>query len=150
MKFSNITHWFYPSDEGDLFRYGTVPEDLQDVPDEEYLRFQRGEFGSSVELVDGHLCSKDTKVDYAALARNLRNILRKQIDQFVLPTSTINDYLVTEEQKQILIQDSLLLATWPTIEGWPYIGLPTLSDLCQSLITIPVWLYPEQAIITEE
>ena len=83
-------------------------------------------------------------VDYESLARTLRNSIRNKIDKYLLPASTINDILVTEEQKQTLIQDSLLLAAWPTTESWPYVKLPVLSTLCQSLIAIPSWTYPEQ------
>lgn len=83
-------------------------------------------------------------VDYESLARTLRNSIRNKIDKYLLPASTIKDILVTEEQKQTLIQDSLLLAAWPATESWPYVEFPVLSDLCQSLITIPSWTYPEQ------
>ena len=83
-------------------------------------------------------------VDYESLARTLRNSIRNKIDKYLLPASTINDILVTEEQKQTLIQDSLLLAAWPATGSWPYVPLPVLSELCQSLITIPSWTYPEQ------
>ena len=85
-----------------------------------------------------------TIVDYESLARTLRNSIRNKIDKYLLPASTINDTLVTEEQKQILIQDSLLLAAWPATESWPYVPFPVLSELCQSLITTPSWTYPEQ------
>lgn len=72
-------------------------------------------------------------------ARVYRNNLRKAIDTYLLPSSTINDELVSEEQKEILIQDSVLLARWPSNEGWPYIPLPTLSPLCNELLDNPVW-----------
>ena len=85
-----------------------------------------------------------TIVDYESLARTLRNSIRNNIDKYLLPASTINDILVTEEQKQTLIQDSLLLAAWPATGSWPYVPFPVLSELCQSLITIPSWTYPEQ------
>ena len=71
--------------------------------------------------------------------RNYRNSLRNQLDTYLKPSSTINDELVTEEQKDILIQDSVLLAKWPSNEGWPYIPLPTLSPLCNKLLNNPVW-----------
>ena len=83
-------------------------------------------------------------IDYTAKARSLRDSLRDSIDKFLLPSSTIEDVLVTEEQKNTLIQDSLLLAKWPAQEGWPYIPLPVLSELCVSLITIPDWVYTDQ------
>lgn len=83
-------------------------------------------------------------VDYEYLARTLRNSIRNKIDKYLLPASTINDILVTEEQKQTLIQDSLLLAAWPATESWPYVPFPVLSELCQSLITTPSWTYPER------
>ena len=85
-------------------------------------------------------------IDYTAKARSLRDSLRDSIDKFLLPSSTISDVLVTEEQKNTLIQDSLSLAQWPAQEGWPYIQLPTLSDLCTYLVGNPVWSYPEQTI----
>ena len=72
-------------------------------------------------------------------ARNYRNSLRNQLDTYLKPSSTINDELVTEEQKEILIQDSVLLAKWPSSEGWPYIPLPILSPLCNKLLNNPVW-----------
>jgi hypothetical protein len=99
---------------------------------------------------DGVISNPTIVINYEEKARELRNILRNNIDKFLLPASTIDDILVIDEQKQLLIQDSLLLAKWPSVEGWPYIGLPVLSDLCQSLITIPVWSYPEQTNIIEE
>ena len=72
-------------------------------------------------------------------ARNYRNSLRNQLDIYLKPSSTISDELVTEEQKEILIQDSVLLARWPSNEGWPYIPLPILSPLCNELLNNPVW-----------
>ena len=72
-------------------------------------------------------------------ARNYRNSLRNQLDTYLKPSSTINDDLITEEQKEILIQDSVLLARWPSNEGWPYIPLPTLSPLCNKLLNNLVW-----------
>ena len=72
-------------------------------------------------------------------ARNYRDSLRNQLDTYLKPSSTINDELVTEEQKEILIQDSVLLARWPSNEGWPYIPLPILSPLCNELLNNPVW-----------
>lgn len=91
---------------------------------------------------DGRVIPK--ALNYESTARSLRDDLRGKIDKFLLPASTINDTLVTNEQKQTLIQDSLLLAAWPATGSWPYVPFPVLSDLCQSLITIPSWTYPEQ------
>ena len=102
---------------------------------------------NSYKFIDGDFV---LNVDYETKARNLRNLLRTKIDKYLLPASTIGDILVTEEQKQTLIQDSLLLASWPVTKGWPYINLPALSDLCQSLITIPLWDYPNLTSTTEE
>lgn len=86
-------------------------------------------------------------IDYPTLARKLRDSLRNSIDKFLLPSSTISDILVTEEQKNTLIQDSLSLAKWPSTENWPYVALPTLSELCETLITIPEWSYPTQTTL---
>lgn len=156
MQFSNTTNSFYPSDKTLLEKYSDIPEDLIEISEEDYLRFLNNEYGNNIQLSDGKLqarCSDigtTTFIDYKTRAREIRNLLRDKIDKFLLPSSTINDTLVTEEQKQILIQDSLLLAKWPSIESWPYIPLPTLSDLCKSIITIQVWRYPEQINTTEE
>lgn len=150
MKFSNTTNSFYPSDKTLLEKYRNIPEDLIEIPDEDYLRFLNNEYGDNVQLSNGKLqarCSDTTAttfIDYKTRAREIRNLLRIKIDKFLLPSSTINDILVTEEQKQTLIQDSLLLAAWPATESWPYVPFPVLSELCQSLITIPSWTYPEQ------
>lgn len=99
---------------------------------------------------DGVISNPIVVINYEEKARELRDTIRNNIDKFLLPASTIDDILMTDEQKQLLIQDSLLLAKWPSVEGWPYVSLPTLSDLCQSIITIPVWSYPEQTNVTVE
>ena len=150
MQFSNTTNSFYPSDKTLLEKYSDIPEDLIEISEEDYLRFLNNEYGNNIQLSDGKLqarCSDigtTTFIDYKTRAREIRNLLRDKIDKFLLPSSTINDTLVTEEQKQTLIQDSLLLAAWPATEYWPYVPFPVLSELCQSLITIPSWTYPEQ------
>ena len=144
MKFSNSAHGFYPSEEKILAEYKVLPEDLIDISEEDWDNFLTGKFGPSVELsADGRLQTKvnSTFIDYKASARELRNSLRNKIDTFLLPAATISDVLVSEEQKNTLIQDSLLLAKWPAQEGWPYIVLPDLSDLCKSIMTIPEWSY---------
>lgn len=122
-------------------------------PDKEDLK-SRGEFFVQSDnyhnlgsiYSDNQINEVIVSVDYAAKARGLRDSLRDSIDKFLLPSSTIEDVLVTEEQKNTLIQDSLLLAKWPTQEGWPYIPLPILSELCVTLINIPDWAYLEQTI----
>lgn len=72
-------------------------------------------------------------------ARALRNKLRDNIDLFLRPASTINDELVTQEIRDQLIKDSILLAKWPSTEGWPYIPLPALSDITLEILDNPVW-----------
>ena len=85
---------------------------------------------------------EDNKViDYELEARVFRNSLRDKIDNYLKPASTVNDELVTEEQKNTLINDSLLLARWPSTEGWPYIQLPEISTLANSLLGNPVWSF---------
>ena len=93
-------------------------------------------------LVDGAVTRKATPPrDIGADARRLRNNLRSKIDTYLMPAATIADALVTEEQKQTLIADSLALAAWPTTVGWPLVPLPELSPLLHSLITVPNWSY---------
>lgn len=120
-------------------------------PDKEDLK-SRGEFFVQSDnyhnlgsiYSDNQINEVIVPVDYTAKARGLRDSLRDSIDKFLLPSSTIEDVLVTEDQKNTLIQDSLLLAKWPTQEGWPYIALPELSDLCKSIMVIPEWSHPTQ------
>jgi len=82
-----------------------------------------------------------------AKARILRDSLRTKIDKYLLPSSTYNDQLVTQEQKDILVQDSLTLARWPATEGWPFIDLPAMSDLFVEFIGYPTWEYPIQETV---
>lgn len=105
----------------------------------------RGEYSKELDI---NLSIGDSFVNNTSIAsikntesraRIYRNNLRKSLDTYLLPSSTINDMLVTEEQKEILIQDSVLLAGWPSNKGWPYIPLPTLSPLCNKLLNNPVW-----------
>jgi hypothetical protein len=148
MKFSNTTYGFYPSEDELLEAYSNLPDDLQDISDEDFQKFLAGDFGANVKLSsEGVLESRvvTSIIDYSVAARKLRDRLRSSIDTYLLPASTISDILVTEEQKNTLIQDSLSLAQWPAQEGWPYLPLPPLSELCSSLITVPDWSYPEQA-----
>ena len=149
MKFSNTTYGFYPSEDELLEAYSNLPDDLQDISDEDFQKFLAGDFGANVKLSsEGVLESRIVTpvIDYSVAARKLRDRLRSSIDNYLQPASTISDELVTEEQKTTLIQDSLVLAKWPAQEGWPYIDLPVLSDLCKSLLTIPVWEYPTQEV----
>lgn len=93
-------------------------------------------------LVDGAVTRKATPPrDVGADARRLRNNLRSKIDTYLMPAATIHDTLVTDEQKQALIADSLVLAAWPATNGWPLVSLPELSPLLHSLITVPIWSY---------
>ena len=105
----------------------------------------RGEYSKELDI---NLSIGDSFVNNTSIAsiqnterraRNYRDSLRKSLDTYLLPSSTINDMLVTEEQKEILIQDSVLLARWPSNKGWPCIPLPTLSPLCNKLLNNPVW-----------
>ena len=81
--------------------------------------------------------------DYEIKARNYRNNLRNKIDNYIKPSSTINDELVTEDQKTMFINDSLLLARWPTTIGWPYVPLPELSNITLEVLCNPVWEFNE-------
>lgn len=93
-------------------------------------------------FVGGKVMAKATSArNYEVDARRLRNSLRSKIDTYLLPAATICDALVTDEQKQTLIADSLALAAWPTTAGWPLVPLPELSPLLHSLITVPIWNY---------
>ena len=62
MQFSNTTLGFYPSEEFLLEKYSNLPEDLEEVTDEDYFSFQRGDVGPSVQLVNGKLETRDAEV----------------------------------------------------------------------------------------
>lgn len=106
------------------------------------------EFSGVIDIGDiykeGVVEKQKTVVDYTVKARAYRDILRDQIDNYLKPASTLDDAIVTEEQKNTLINDSLLLARWPAQEGWPYIQLPELSELAIKLLNNPVWTYPAE------
>ena len=93
-------------------------------------------------FVGGKVMAKATSArNYEVDARRLRNSLRSKIDAYLMPAATIHDAQVTDEQKQTLVADSLLLAAWPSTDGWPLVPLPELSPLLHSLITVPIWNY---------
>lgn len=146
MKFSNSTNAFYAEEFMEL--YQDVPEDIVDVLEEDYLRFLNGEIGPVVEFNGTNLITRVIEVTRESLevsGRSLRNTLRNKLDNYLKPSSTIDDELVTEEQKTILINDSLLLARWPATTNWPYISLPELSELAKTLLNNPAWTYPTEA-----
>ena len=107
----------------------------------EYAKMLSAPCNIGDSLLNGVVTPKARPVDYQAKARSMRNGLRSKIDCYLLPAATIADALVTDEQKQTLIADSLTLAAWPTTAGWPLVPLPELSPLLHSLITVPNWSY---------
>lgn len=107
----------------------------------EYAKMLSAPCNIGDSLLNGVVTPKARPVDYQAKARSMRNGLRSKIDCYLLPAATIADALVTDEQKQTLIEDSLTLAAWPTTAGWPLVPLPELSPLLHSLITVPIWSY---------
>jgi hypothetical protein len=131
--------------ENKCIGYCSAEPNLEDLATRgEYVVESEASYSIGATFENETIVEPITIVDYESLARTLRNSIRNKIDKYLLPASTINDTLVTEEQKQTLIQDSLLLAAWPATESWPYVEFPVLSELCQSLITTPSWTYPEQ------
>lgn len=92
-----------------------------------------------LKLVDNEITMVIPASEVELKAKAIRNNLRSQIDTYLLPAATYKDELVSQEVKDKLIQDSLLLAKWPTTENWPNIPLPTLSDSAQEMIEIPTW-----------
>ena len=146
MKFSNTTNAFYAEEFMDIYK--EVPEDIIDITEEDYNKFLNGEIGPVVEFNGTNLITKVITKPKEAIeltARSFRNSLRNQLDTCLKPASTINDELVTEEQKTTLINDSLLLARWPATTDWPYISLPELSELAKTLLNNPAWAYPMEA-----
>ena len=145
MKYSKKTKGFYPSEPDLLEAYASLPDDLVEISDEDYYKLINNQSGDKTINFDAVIPEvvEVTVTDdfYAQQARKVRDSIRSQIDLFVLPTSTIKDELVTDEQKAILVQDSLVLARWPSTEGWPFIDLPALSELTESIIKLPVWEY---------
>lgn len=130
------------------------PNEIDLQTRKEYCRYSDTKICIGDTFKDGDVIKQQIKqptpAEYEQQARKVRDAIRSQIDIYVLPTSTINDGLVTEEQKDILVQDSLTLAKWPSIDGWPFIDLPELSSLTKSIIQIPVWDYPVNTEIKVE
>jgi len=94
---------------------------------------------SNIELVNNEISIKEVVRDLEAEAIQIRNALRRKIDVFLLPAATYKDELVEQSDKDMLIQDSVLLAKWPKAEGWPNIPLPDLSSYAKSVLTLPEW-----------
>lgn len=89
------------------------------------------------QYIDGEFIKNPHIIEY--IARDLRDYIRLQIDTYLKPASTYKNKLVSLEDKDKLIQDSLLLANWTDTPNWPNIPLPTLSDFANSVLTIPNW-----------
>ena len=121
------------------------PNEIDLQTRKEYCRYSDTKICIGDTFKDGDVIKQQIKqptpAEYEQQARKIRDAIRSQIDIYVLPTSTIADELVTEEQKTILVQDSLVLAKWPSVDGWPFVALPELSDLLHSIIQVPVWEY---------
>ena len=78
----------------------------------------------------------------SARARFLRDKCRKLLDVYLMPASTYHNEMVSSAQKDILVKDSLLLARWPSTEGWPYVKFPDISPFaCEILGDLILWKY---------
>lgn len=72
-------------------------------------------------------------------ARKLRDELRAHVDKYTTPTATIDDVPVTSEQQSEAIAKSHELASWPAINNWPYVELPSLPDWMPPMSTPVNW-----------
>lgn len=118
----------------------SLPEDCIQVTEEEYALLMQGvSEGKQVSLVGGTVSLKTPPISLEVPARKFRNRLRDKIDGFLRPAATYKDNFLTSEQREQLIYYSLLLARWPSQDGWPYIELPEMSDFCAEILNNPVW-----------
>ena len=136
LYWSNKNRGFFDSEI-----HKNLPEDCIQVPTNKYKELMDDVSKGFIICVDtnNNVISVLPEKQLSAPARALRNKLRDNIDLFLRPASTIKDSIVTQEVKDQLIEDSILLARWPSTEGWPFVPLPPLSDTALELLGNPVW-----------
>ena len=97
------------------------------------------------QIVDG-IVKTDPTINVNVLvkkSRKFRDSLRNKLDLYMKPASTYKDIVITEDQRQDMIKDSINLARWPAQDGWPFINLPVLSEISNTLLNNPVHEYKE-------
>ena len=84
MKFSNTTYAFYPEILHNLYEENdNLPEDLIDVPDEDFVKFLNGDYGPLVEYKDGELRTRCVVIE--------KTLTQEEIDS--LSTSVRDSYI---------------------------------------------------------
>ena len=133
MKFSNTTYGFYPSDETKLAEYVTLPDDLQNVSDEDYLKFQTGEIGPLVFLKDTKLIThiiqkteEEKLSDFLSLVSNALSFCNSVGLQCYMTGSTFPDDWASYRSELVVLS---AITEWDDI-----LSLPTQPDLPSGVI----------------
>lgn len=67
-------------------------------------------------------------VQYDVEARNLRNAFLKATDPLMVFDFTINDEMISEEQRREAAGTRIAFKTWPKTPGWPMVPLPSVPE----------------------
>jgi hypothetical protein len=140
--FSPKKNAFYPKSlESAYIKAGTLPDDLIDIHEMDFIEF------SSVPPVgktrgvarDGLPCWIDLPVSEVSVeglkaqARKLRDNFILSTDRMLLEDYTINDTVLSDEQRDELLKVRANFKTWPSQQNWPNIEFPE----------IPLWILIE-------
>ncbi len=133
MKFSNTTFGFYPSNEDKLSEYSSLPDDLQEISDEDYLKFLNGDFGTPVQAVDGQL---ESRVVYKSEAEMLADFLRAVSKSLATCNSVgLQCYMISAAFPDDWVSyRAKLVALSATTEWEDTLSLPTQPDLPSGVV----------------
>lgn len=89
-----------------------------------------------------------TEDQKASVARVLRDTFLKTTDGMMVLDYTVNDVLLTDEQRAVAVATRVSFKQWPTQKGWPNIPLPSVPDwmMTEAIakgFTNSVWPEPE-------
>ncbi|QHM72476.1 tail fiber assembly protein [Mixta intestinalis] len=140
--FSPKHNAFYPEALKEAYiNAGTLPDDLIETTEKIFIEFSGMPPAGKIRGANdkGLPCWDDLPVVEVSISE-LKTQARKLRDSFILSTDrmlvedyTINDILLTHEQREQLLKVRAKFKTWPNEDGWPQIDLPF----------IPPWILNE-------
>lgn len=151
--FSPEKNAFYPKDlQSSYIRAGTLPDNLIDIDDAVFNEFSGMAPSGKMRGTDdnNYPCWVDLPVP-AVSAEALKAQARKFRDNFIFSTDrmlledyTINDMLLSAEQRSELLRVRASFKSWPECDGWPEIELPEipqwiLTEAVNNGYVIPHW-----------
>lgn len=140
--YSRSTNAFYPTSLLENYKKaGSLPEDIVPVDESVFREFtavpaagMRRVSGSdgmpTWEEIPPKVLTED---EVKNQARGLRDGFISATDRMLVSDYTINDIILTEKDRQELLDTRLAFKQWPSLDGWPVISLPD----------IPQWLLIE-------